>query len=90
MALTLGVKVGDVVDIAGNWIAVLSVDSRRRATLICDDGRKVSITSKDLTEVAPAIWIGLGPHPATSKLQLLFDAPRHLAITRRLNQDQHS
>ena len=36
MALTIGVKIGDVVDIAEYWIAVLSVDSRSSATLIAD------------------------------------------------------
>ncbi len=83
MALALGVKIGDVVDIAAYWIAVLSVDSRTRATLIRNDGTKIPITSKDLTEVAPDIWVGLGPDPATRKLRLLLDAPRELAIRRR-------
>ncbi len=41
MALILGVKIADVVDIAEKWIAVLSVDSRRSATLITDDGDKL-------------------------------------------------
>ena len=34
MALVLGLAVGDVVDIANYWIAVLSVDSRMTATLV--------------------------------------------------------
>jgi len=83
MALTLGVKIGDVVDIATNWIALLSVDSRTRATLIRNDGTKIPITSKGLTEVAPGVWVGLGPDAATMKLRLLFEAPRDLAIRRR-------
>lgn len=87
MALILGVKVGDVVDIATYWIAVLSLDSRRRATLIRNDGAKVSISSKGLTEVVPDVWVGLGPEP-TKKLQLLLNAPRHLVITRRSNQQE--
>lgn len=87
MALTLGVKIGDVVDIASYWIAVLSVDSRRRATIIRSDGTKVSITSRGMTEVAPDIWIGLGPEP-TKKLRLLLDAPRDLAITRRSDEQE--
>jgi hypothetical protein len=33
MALVLGLAVGDVVDIADYWIAVLSVDSRMTATV---------------------------------------------------------
>lgn len=90
MALTLGVKIGDVVDVAAYWIAVLSIDGRRSATLICNDGEKISITDKELVEVAPDIWVGLGPHAATSRLQLIFDAPRHFAITRRSKQDQRS
>jgi hypothetical protein len=30
MALTLGVKIGDVVDLAEHWVAVLSIDTRGR------------------------------------------------------------
>lgn len=86
MALTLGVKIGDVVDIAAYWIAVLSVDSRSRATLICNDGTKVPITSEEMTEVAPDIWVGLGPDPATKKLRLVLDAPPDMSITRRSSQ----
>jgi len=45
MALVLGLTVGDVVDIADYWIAVLSVDSRKSATLIAKGG------DRDLVEV---------------------------------------
>ena len=38
MALVLGLAVGDVVDIADHWIAVISVDSRKTATLITNNG----------------------------------------------------
>ena len=41
MALILGVKIGDVVDIAENWIAILSVSDRHSATLITNDAEKV-------------------------------------------------
>ena len=72
MALTLGVKIGDVVDIADRWIAVLSVDSRSSATLICDDGQKLTVTSDDMTELVPDVWLGLGPDPAKFRLRLLL------------------
>ena len=83
MALILGVKIGDVIDVAERWIAVLSVDGRHSATLICDDGRKISVSADGLTEMTPDVWIGLGPEPARSKLRLMFEAPRHVSITRR-------
>jgi hypothetical protein len=83
MALTLGVKIGDVVDVAEHWLAVLSVDSHRTATLICDDGRKIAISRARMTEMAPSVWVGLGPEATTSRLRLVFDAPRHIGITRR-------
>ena len=54
MALVLGLAVGDVVDIADYWIAVLSVDSRRTATLIAKDGEKIPISSADSDEVGRA------------------------------------
>jgi hypothetical protein len=90
MALALGVKIGDVVDIAAYWIAVLSVDSRSRATLVRNDGTKIPITSKGLTEVAPDVWIGLGPDAATMKLRLLFEAPRDPSIRRRSGRQVRS
>ena len=83
MALALGVKIGDVVDIADRWVAVLSVDGRHSVTLICDDGGKIAVSARELTELMPDVWIGMGPEPAGSKLRLLFDAPRDVPITRR-------
>jgi len=41
MALILGVKVGDVVDVAAHWVAVLSIDTRDSATLISNKGRRL-------------------------------------------------
>lgn len=83
MALALGVKIGDVVDIADRWVAVLFVTGPDSATLICDDGEKLAVSARELTEMMPNVWIGLGPGPAGSKLRLLFDAPREVPITRR-------
>ena len=90
MALTLGVKIGDVLDVAEHWIAVLSVDSHRTATLICDDGRKFVVSSDQMTEMAPHVWVGLGPEATTSRLRLVFDAPRHIGITRRHDSEGKS
>ena len=81
MALVLGVKIGDVVDVAENWIAVLSVDGRHEATVITNEGEKVTLHSENETEMAPGVWVHLGP--TTSKLKLLFDAPKAIAISLR-------
>jgi hypothetical protein len=83
MALVLGVAIGDVVDIAAHWVAILSVDSTDSATLINDDGLKIAIFADQMTEMSPEVWVGLGPDAATSRLRLLVDAPRHMTITRR-------
>jgi len=83
MALALGVKIGDVVDIADRWVAVLSINGRHSATLICDDGEKIAVSARELTEMMPNVWIGMGPEPAGAKFRLLFEAPRHVSITRR-------
>ena len=83
MALTLGVKIGDVVDVAAHWVAVLSIDTRDSATLISDEGRKFEVSARQMTEMLPAVWIGLGPDPTRSRLRLVFEAPRHISITRR-------
>ena len=83
MALTLGAKIGDVVDVADHWVAVLSIDGRDSATLISSGGQKITVSSDAMTQVSPGVWIGLGPDPATTRLRLVFDAPRHIPITRR-------
>ena len=83
MALTLGVKIGDVVDVAEHWIAVLSIDTRDSATLISNVGRKIEVSSTGMTEIVPEVWIGLGPDATRSRLRLLFEAPRNISITRR-------
>jgi hypothetical protein len=46
MALVLGLAVGDVVDIADYWIAVLSVDSRMTATVHSPSARAVNGSRK--------------------------------------------
>jgi hypothetical protein len=84
-ALVLGVKIGDVVDIGKKWIAVLSVNNRHTATVITNDGEKATIHSNYETEVAPGVWVQLGP--TTSKLQLLFEAPKNLEINLRRNPE---
>ena len=83
MALVLGLAVGDVVDIADCRIAVLSVDSRKTATLITKDGEKIPVSSKYETEIMPAIWVQLGPWTGKRHLKLLFTAPRSVSIMRR-------
>ena len=83
MALTLGMKLGDVVDVADHWVALLSIDTRNSATLISSGGQKITVSSDQMTQISPDVWIGLGPDPATSRLRLVFDAPRHIPITRR-------
>jgi hypothetical protein len=83
MALTLGAKIGDVVDIAEHWVAVLSIDTRDSATLISNEGRKIEISAREMTELVPEVWIGLGPDGTRSGLRLVFEAPRNIPITRR-------
>jgi hypothetical protein len=83
MALTLGVKIGDVVDIAEDWVAVLSIDTRDSATLVDNKGRKIEVSARGMTKMASEVWIGLGPDATRSRLRLLFEAPRNIPITRR-------
>jgi hypothetical protein len=83
MALVLGLAVGDVVDIADYWIAVISVDSRKTATLITEGGEKLRISSGHETEIAPAVWIQLGLCAGKRHVKLMFVAPSSISITRR-------
>jgi hypothetical protein len=85
MALVLGLEVGDVVDIAEKWLAVLTVDSCRRATLITEGGKKLAINAHRMTEMVPGVWVGVGLKRATSRLRLLVEAPKHMSIKRRLS-----
>jgi hypothetical protein len=86
MALVLSLAVGDVVDIADYWIAVISIDSGKTATLITKDGEKIPVSSDHETEIAPTIWVQLGPWTGKRHLKLLFAAPRSVSITRRRDE----
>ena len=86
MALVLTLTVGDVVDIADYWIAVISVDSRKTATLVTKAGDKIPVSAKHETEIAPTVWVQLGPWISKGKVKLLFDAPKSVSITRRKNK----
>jgi hypothetical protein len=86
MALIIGAKVGDVVDVAEHWIAVLSIDTSDSATLISNEGRKIGVSARGMTEIAPEVWIGLGRDPTWSRLRLVIKAPRNVPITRRREQ----
>jgi len=75
MALVLSLAIGDVVDIAEDWVAVNSVESRNAATLVTKNGQKIPISSKYETEIMPAIWVQLGcglisPYPEPDRSQL--------------------
>ena len=83
MALVLGVRVGDVVDVADSWIRIQSIDGPSRATLACGDGRKLSVHASHMTHLLPDVWVGLGRDLAYSHLRLMFEAPRHVPIIRR-------
>lgn len=85
MALVLGVKVGEVIDIADHWLTVLSIDSRNTATLIADTGWKATIHSGCMTEVMSNVWVSLDPGGGRNRLRLRLEAPRELAITRRVD-----
>jgi hypothetical protein len=83
MALVLGVKVGDVVDVADSWIKVQSVNGPSRVMLTCSDGRKLALRASHMTQLLPDVWVGLGRDLAYSHLRLMFDAPGHVSIVRR-------
>jgi hypothetical protein len=83
MALVLNLAVGDVVDIADYWIALLCVDSRKSATLIAKGGEKIAISSKYETELVPGVWVQLGPWKSKTQVKLLFEAPVSVSIARR-------
>ena len=85
MALVLGVKVGEVIDITDHWLTMLSIDGRDTATLIASTGWKTAICSSRMTDIISDVWVSLEPNASRSRLRLLLDAPRQLQITRRID-----
>jgi hypothetical protein len=67
VALTLGLKIGHVVDVAERWVAVLSIDSRNSATLSSNNGQRITVSSDQMTQMAPDVRIGLGLDAARSR-----------------------
>jgi len=82
MALVLGVRLGEVVDIGEDWIAAWSIDGAHSATIMTSEGGRVRITARQLREVFPLVYVGLSPTSARN-LRLVFSAPRSIAICRR-------
>lgn len=83
MALVLGARVGEVFDIGETWIAIISSNGRDSATLIDHTGDTFTISSEWETQVAPNVWLQLGPVTPRSTLRLVFEAPKKVSITRR-------
>ena len=55
----------------------------KTATLVAKDGEKIAVSSKYETELAPDVWVQLGPWISMKHVKLLVDAPRSVSITRR-------
>ncbi len=83
MPLVLGVKVGEVINIADHWLTILSIDGRDTATVIAATGLKTTICSSRMTEIICNVSVRLKPNASRSRLRLLLEAPRHLPIARR-------
>lgn len=79
MALVLGLNIGDVVDIANDRIAVLSANSRHKATLLANGGRKVTVFAKSQVELLRDVWVQLGPWISKKHVKLLLDAPKSIS-----------
>ena len=82
MALVLGAQVGDAFLVGRRRLCVESIDGPAQVTLKRDDGQKFIMSSEEMTEVFPDVFIGIGPEPATWRLRLLFEAPQTVLITR--------
>jgi hypothetical protein len=83
MALVIGARVGDVIDIGSTWITVCSIDDDRTAIIRTADDRLVELSSEWFRTIFANVDIGLGPAPATKSLKLVVRAPRSIHVGRR-------
>lgn len=84
MALVLGVRLGDCIDIGPNWIRAWSVYNRSTLIVLTSDGRMEKISSRRIRQIFDGVEIGLGPHPTSQRLKLIICADPSTPITRRL------
>jgi hypothetical protein len=87
MALVLGLRVGDTVQVGGQWIGLAAVEGPHAIRIWTSDGDSVRLGDKGEIEVFPEIWIGLGPLPTGQRIRLTFDAPTTVKIGRRRKSD---
>jgi hypothetical protein len=83
MSLVLGVQIGDVIEVGGNWIELIGKTGSHAVQIRTSDGRRVVITAGRPRLVFPDVRLHLGPDPTDDRIRLVFDAPRSIHIGRR-------
>ena len=82
MALVLGLRVGDTVNVGGRWIRLMAVEGRHVVRIRSSDKVTIRLNDKYETEVFPRIWMGLEPLPTSDGIKITFDAPATVKISR--------
>lgn len=83
MALSIGVSVGDKIDINGHLLRVKSLMQDPNVIIITiDGGPEFLVTDKDQQEILPNVKVQLGIGRTGGNNRLAFDAPRTIPIHR--------
>jgi len=82
MALVLGAEVGDAFLVGLRRVIVETVKGPTVVTIRRDDGQEFVVSSANMTEIFPDVFIGIGPDDATWRIRLLFEAPQTVLIRR--------
>ena len=82
MALALGLRIGDTVNVGKRWVRLAVIEGLHSVRIRTSDKVTIRLTDKSETEVFPRIWMGLGPLPTSDGVRLTFDAPPTVKISR--------
>jgi hypothetical protein len=82
MALVLGLRIGDTVNVGKRWIRLTAVEGLHDVRIQTSDNATIRLSDKYETEVFPRIWMGLGPLPTNEGVKLTIEAPANVKIVR--------
>lgn len=82
MALSIGVMVGDRVQIGDRSVEVVQIEHSRMATLKTDEHQLVLVSDQYTIEVVPKVRVSCSQWQG-KRTKLVFEAPRDIRIERR-------
>lgn len=82
MALSIGVSVGDKINIGGREVAVKAVSAPNLIVVSVDGGEDIVLSEDRRKEIMPQVFAQVGVGQRGNTTRIAFEAPRSISIKR--------